>query len=208
MYEDLLKKGVSADLYYNLGNAYFRSDQITKAILAYERAHLLAPGDNAINFNLQFSRSKTIDKVAPQSEMFFVTWYYALVNLTDVDTWAFTAITSIVAALLLILVYLFGPSVLWRKIGFFGALTFFMLFLCSNLFAFQQKDKLNNRTGAIVITPSVNVRTTPIYSGTTLFVIHEGTRVDIIDKMLHDWIGVRLDDGREGWIPSKAIEII
>lgn len=139
---------------------------------------------------------------------FFVTWYYALVNLTDVDTWAFTAITSIVAALLLILVYLFGPSVLWRKVGFFGALTFFVLFLCSNLFAFQQKDKLNNRTGAIVITPSVNVRTTPIYSGTTLFVIHEGTRVDIIDKMLHDWIGVRLDDGREGWIPSKAIEII
>lgn len=207
-YEDLLKKGVSADLYYNLGNAYFRSDQITKAILAYERAHLLAPGDNAINFNLQFSRSKTIDKIAPQSEMFFVTWYYALVNLTDVDTWAFTAITSIVAALLLILVYLFGPSVLWRKVGFFGALTFFVLFLCSNLFAFQQKDKLNNRTGAIVITPSVNVRTTPIYSGTTLFVIHEGTRVDIIDKMLHDWIGVRLDDGREGWIPSKAIEII
>lgn len=207
-YEDLLKKGVSADLYYNLGNAYFRSDQITKAILSYERAHLLAPGDKAINFNLQFSRSKTIDKIAPPSEMFFITWYYALVNFTDVDTWAFTAIVSIVAALLLILLYLFGPSIVLRKIGFFGASGFFVLFLCSNLFAFQQKDKLINRTGAIVVAPSVSVKTTPVKSGTDLFIVHEGTRVDVVDRTLHDWVAIRLDDGREGWILSKAIETI
>ena len=87
-YKELLKRGTSASLYYNLGNAYFRSDSLTQAILAYERASLLSPGDDDIRFNLQFARSKTIDKITPQSEMFFVTWYRALVNLAGVDSWA------------------------------------------------------------------------------------------------------------------------
>ena len=85
-YEDLLKNGVSSEIYYNLGNAYYRTDNITKSVLAFERAHLLSPGDEDINFNLQFVRGKTIDKITPVSEMFFVTWYKALVNCTSVDT--------------------------------------------------------------------------------------------------------------------------
>jgi tetratricopeptide (TPR) repeat protein len=87
-YRDMLRRGVSADLYYNLGNAYFRTDSLTQAILAYERASLLSPGDEDIRFNLQFARSKTIDKITPQSEMFFVSWYKSMVNFTSVDRWA------------------------------------------------------------------------------------------------------------------------
>ena len=75
IYEQLLKRGESADLYYNLGNAYYRMDDITHAVLAYERALLLSPGDADVRFNLQMARSKTIDKIVPESEMFFVTWY-------------------------------------------------------------------------------------------------------------------------------------
>lgn len=207
-YEDLLTNGVSADIYYNLGNAYYRTDNITKAVLAYERAHLLSPGDEDINFNLQFVRGKTIDKITPVSEMFFVTWYKALVNFTSVDNWAKSGIIAIIVALLLVLVYLFGPQVFLRKIGFFGGIAFFVLFLLCNLFAYQQKQVLVNRTGAIVIAPSVNVKKTPSKTSADQFVIHEGTRVDITDKTMGNWRGIHLADGREGWIETKQIEEI
>lgn len=207
-YEDLLKNGVSADIYYNLGNAYYRTDNITKAVLSYERAHLLSPGDENINFNLQFARSKTIDKITPVSEMFFVTWYKALVNFTSVDNWAKTGILCIIFALFLVLVYLFAPLVILRKVGFFGALGFFCIFLLSNLFAYQQKQVLVKRTGAIVIAPTVNVKKTPSKSSSEEFVIHEGTRVDITDKTMAKWRCIHLADGREGWVESKQLEEI
>ena len=207
-YEEILKNGESAEIYFNLGNAYYRTDNITKAVLNYERARLLSPGDDDINFNLQFARSKTIDKITPQSEMFFVTWYKSLVNFTSVDNWAKTGILCIVMALLLVLLYLFGPQLMLRKIGFFGGLAFFVIFLLSNLFAFQQKQALNNRTGAIIISPSVNIKKTPAKNSADQFVLHEGTRVDIIDKGMTDWRCIRVGDGREGWIETKAIEEI
>lgn len=207
-YEEILKNGESAEIYFNLGNAYYRTDNITKAVLNYERARLLSPGDDDINFNLQFARSKTIDKITPQSEMFFVTWYKSLVNFTSVDNWAKTGILCIVMALLLVLLYLFGPQLMLRKIGFFGGLAFFVIFLLSNLFAFQQKQALDNRTGAIIISPSVNIKKTPAKNSADQFVLHEGTRVDIIDKGMTDWRCIRVGDGREGWIETKAIEEI
>ena len=207
-YEEILKNGESAEIYFNLGNAYYRTDNITKAVLNYERARLLSPGDDDINFNLQFARSKTIDKITPESEMFFVTWYKSLVNFTSVDNWAKTGILCIVMTLLLVLLYLFGPQLMLRKIGFFGGLAFFVIFLLSNLFAFQQKQALDNRTGAIVISPSVNIKKTPAKNSADQFVLHEGTRVDIIDKGMTDWRCIRVGDGREGWIETKAIEEI
>lgn len=207
-YEEILKNGESAEIYFNLGNAYYRTDNITKAVLNYERARLLSPGDDDINFNLQFARSKTIDKITPESEMFFVTWYKSLVNFTSVDNWAKTGILCIVMALLLVLLYLFGPQLMLRKIGFFGGLAFFVIFLLSNLFAFQQKQALDNRTGAIIISPSVNIKKTPAKNSADQFVLHEGTRVDIIDKGMTDWRCIRVGDGREGWIETKAIEEI
>ena len=207
-YEEVLKNGESAEIYFNLGNAYYRTDNITKAVLNYERARLLSPGDDDINFNLQFARSKTIDKITPESEMFFVTWYKSLVNFTSVDNWAKTGILCIVMALLLVLLYLFGPQLMLRKIGFFGGLAFFVIFLLSNLFAFQQKQALDNRTGAIIISPSVNIKKTPAKNSADQFVLHEGTRVDIIDKGMTDWRCIRVGDGREGWIETKAIEEI
>lgn len=207
-YEDLLKNGVSPEVYYNLGNAYYRTDNITKAVLAYERAHLLSPGDEDINFNLQFARSKTIDKITPVSEMFFVTWYKALVNFTSVDNWAKTGILSIILALVLVLVYLFAPQLLLRKVGFFGGILFFVVFLLSSLFAYQQKQILVNRTGAIIVAPTVNVKKTPSRQSADQFVIHEGTRVDITDRSMDGWRGIHLADGRDGWIETKQLEEI
>ncbi len=207
-YEELLKGGVSADLYYNLGNAYYRTDNITRAIINYERALMLSPGDEDIRFNLQLARSKTIDKIAPESEMFFVTWYHALVNLTSVDNWARIAIVCIVMALLLLLVYLFAEAVNWRKVGFFGALTCFVVFLLANLFAYQQRDRLQNRREAVVIALSASVQKSPSDNSEAAFVLHEGTKVSVTDPSIKGWSGVRLADGREGWIQNDKLEEI
>ena len=207
-YETLLKQGVSAELYYNLGNAYYRTDQMPKAVLNYERALLLSPGDADIRFNLQMARSKTIDKITPESEMFFVTWYRSLVNLMSVDAWARTALIALAIAIILALAYLFSDRIWLRKVGFFGALLLVVVFLLSNLFAFHQKRKLTYRTGAVIMTTSVPVKSTPSKNGTDLFILHEGTRVTITDNSMKDWKEIRVDDGKEGWIETNMIEII
>ena len=207
-YEELLKKGASVELYYNLGNAYYRTDNITRAVLNYERALLLSPGDEDIRFNLQMARSKTIDKITPKSEMFFVTWYKSLVNYASVDGWAKTAIVSITLALVLVLCYLFGKKLFLRKTAFYGSIFFLLLFILSNVFAFEQRRILTRRTGAIIITPSVTLKKTPVANSEYNTIIHEGSRVEIIDDTMKDWKLVELEDGREGWIQSSQIERI
>jgi len=207
-YEELLKKGPSVELYYNLGNAYYRTDNITRAVLNYERALLLSPGDDDIRFNLQMARSKTIDKITPKSEMFFVTWYKSLVNFTSIDGWANTAIVSIAIALLLILCYLFGKKILIRKAGFYGAMFFVLLFIASNIFAYEQRRILTRRTGAIITSTSAALKKTPVANSEYNTIIHEGSRVEIIDDTMKDWKLVELEDGREGWIQSSQMERI
>ena len=207
-YEALLKQGVSAELYYNLGNCYYRMDQITMAVLNYERALLLSPGDKDIRFNLQMARSKTIDKITPESEMFFVTWYRSLVNVQSVDIWARTALIALFVAIALALLYLFANPVWLRKVGFFGGSLLLLVFLISNLFAWQQKRNLTHRSGAIIIKSAVNVKSTPSKNGTDLFILHEGTKVTITDATMKEWKQIRVDDGKEGWLETSEIEVI
>ena len=207
-YEMLLKQGASADLYYNLGNAYYRSENITRAVLNYERALLLSPGDRDVRFNLQIARAKTIDKIVPESEMFFFTWYRSLVSLMSVDAWAWTALIALALLIVLLLVYLFSERIWLRKVGFFGGFVLLILFALSNLFAWQQKQDLLFRKGAIVISPSVTVKSTPAKNGTDLFILHEGTKVSITDGTMKGWMGIRIADGKEGWIESNMIEEI
>ena len=208
IYEQLLKRGESADIYYNLGNAYYRMDDITHAVLAYERALLLSPGDADVRFNLQMARSKTIDKIVPESEMFFVTWYRSLVRLMSVDAWGRTAVVSLLCAMLLVLVYLFAQRIWLRKVGFFGGVLFLVVFVAANVFGFQQQQSLLHRTGAIIMRSAVPVKSTPSATGTDLFILHEGTRVNIIDDSMRGWREIRVADGKSGWVELKQIEVI
>ena len=207
-YKSLLKKTPSAEVYYNLGNAYFRSDSIPQAILAYERAALINPGNSYIRFNLQFARGKTIDKVAEPDEMFFISWFRSAANLATVDGWATMVLFS--AALLgcCILLYFFSSRILVRKVGFGCAIAFAILFVLSNIFALYQKNALTNKEGAIIMAPATNLKKTPIRSGADEAVLHEGTRVDIADRSIKGWLGVKLADGREGWIEENTVEEI
>jgi tetratricopeptide (TPR) repeat protein len=207
IYESLLSDNVSPELYYNLGNAYYRLDDMPHAILNYERALLLSPGDSDIRFNLQMARNKTIDKIIPESEMFFVTWYKSLVNIMGVDGWAILAIIMFALAAILILLYVFTDVVIIRKIGFFGASLSLIIFVVANVFAYQQGNKVASYNGAIIMS-TANVKSTPAENGTDLFVLHEGTRVDITDDSMNDWKEVRIADGKEGWIETKKLELI
>lgn len=208
LYDSLLAIGRSADLYYNLGNSYYRIDDITHAVLCYERAHLLAPADEDINFNLQMARSKTIDKIVPESSPFYITWYRSFVNMASIDSWAYIALISLALAVVLALLYLFSEPVWIRKIGFFGAIVTIFFFFVANLMAWEQKNILTHHKGAIIMESAVPIKSTPAQNGTDLFILHEGTKVMIVDDSMREWKEVRLADGKKGWLETKQIEMI
>ena len=208
LYRQLLERGSDADVYYNLGNAYYRTDSITRAIICYEHALLLRPGNSDIRYNLQMARERTIDKITPLNEMFFITWYRSLVNLFNADTWAIIVQVSLALALLLLLLWRLSPIVVWRKIGFFSALFFFVIALCSHLFAAEQNRRVRSHSGAVIVSTVVSVKSTPSQHGTELFLLHEGTKVDITDDSMKEWKAVRVADGKEGWLSTKSIERI
>lgn len=208
LYNEVLKIAVSADVYYNLGNALYRSDNLTEAILAYERANQLAPGDRDIKHNLDFARSKTIDRMLPTDRVFFVEWYDALCYSNTVDGWGYTALGALIAALLLFLVYLFVEHPVVQRLSFYLSMVLIVVFVFGNIFAWQQKNYASSTSGAIVTAPTVTVKKTPNQQSADACVIHEGTRVDITDSGLSGWYEIRLLDGREGWLQSSTVERI
>ena len=207
-YEAALKKGKSADLYYNLGNAYYRTDNVTRAVINYERAHLLAPGDKDINHNLEVARSKTIDNIQPGEKIFFKVWFEDIKTSMGIDTWATLSLISLVVALILFLVYLFVKQMTVRKVAFYLSLVLVVFFIFGNVFASQLKDFATNSSAAIIVSPTVTAKKTPTDQAADVCVLHEGTRVEITDKALKGWYEIRLVDGREGWITDKDVEVI
>jgi len=208
IYEFLLQTGESAEVYYNLGNSYFKADNIAKAILNYERALLLDPGNSDIRFNLDVARSKTIDKIDQTPDLFLTVWANSLMNSFSVKAWARIGIVFFVLFLVALAVYLFSKKVIIKKIGFFAAIASIIISCLGNVFAVQQKSRLENRKDAIVISPSVVVRSTPSEDGTSLFILHEGTKVSIKDDSMREWKEIKLEDDKIGWMPISALEQI
>lgn len=209
MYESILQNvGESADIYYNLGNSYYKMNNIAKAVLNYERALLLNPGNGDIRFNLELARSKTVDKVVSPSEMFFVTWTRSLINTMSEKGWAHTGITLFILTIVTLSLFIFGKRVILKKIGFISAICFFLMTILANVFASEQKAELVNRGNAVIMAPSVTVKSTPNQSGTDLFILHEGRKVMIKDNTMKEWKEIKLEDGNVGWVPAGVIEII
>ena len=207
-YEAALKKGKSANLYYNLGNAYYRTDNITRAVINYEKARLLAPGDKDILHNLDVARSKTIDNIQPGEKIFFKVWFENIKTSMGIDTWATVSLISLVVALILFLVYLFVKQMAVRKAAFYLSICLVIFFIFGNVFASQLKDIATNSKGAVIVSPSVTAKKTPTDEGVDVCILHEGTRVEITDEALKGWYEIRIADGREGWITSDAVELI
>lgn len=205
LYQQALKAGHSAELYYNLGNAYYRIGQTTEALINYERAYLYDQTDPLIKHNLDFVRAKTKDKLIPAESIFFVNWYKQLVYLTSVYGWAIVSLVMIAVSLLCLLGYLF-TSYLWqRKLCFWSMLVAFLLFIVSVGFALQQRYYITHNTCAIVAVPEVHIKKAPEEAAQTVATIHEGTHIDIIDNSLKDWKEIELPDGKTGWIRNETL---
>ncbi len=207
-YEEILKTGIeSPEIYYNLGNTYYKSGLLPQAILNYERGKLLAPHDKDIDYNLELARSQTIDKIEQVGEFFLVKWISALRNKADSDTWAYISIAFFTGVILMLLLFYFSRTAALKKIGFFVGILFFFIFIFSFSFSYKQKQKLVNRQYAIIFAPSVTIKSSPDASGTEIFLLHEGTKVKVIDT-LGEWNQIELSDGNKGWLNSSTIEKI
>ncbi|TGX83495.1 tetratricopeptide repeat protein [Palleniella muris] len=207
-YGQLVKKTPSAENYYNLGNAYYRSDNIAQALIAYNKAALLAPADKDIAHNLHVARSKTIDKMHPTTDTFIVAWWNVFVQMFNTNVWAIMAIVSLIAVAVFVLIFLFADIVILRQIAFFGGIAMFVLFVLCNLCAYSQYRALTANDGAIVITTDSAVRKSPEMKSQEETVVHEGTYMKITDETIKGWYEVRLDDGTEGWILANTVEKI
>ena len=208
LYEQTAREhGVSSDLYYNLGNAYYKHNEFAKAILNYERALLLNPGNEDARFNLDMANTHIVDKIDPVGRFFLSVWIDSMRSYLSFNTWA---VIGIIAFFLFIggcYLYLFTRSVSLKKIGFFGGIVVLLIAIMANCFAWGLNEKKEIRNEAIVFDATVSVKSSPAESGTDLFVLHEGTKVVVLSKV-GEWSEVKISDGNRGWLPSAAIEII
>ena len=207
LFESVIKSyGDSYELYYNLGNSYYKDGKIAHAILNYERALLIKPGDSDIRFNLELAKQQT-DKIEPLQDFFLKEWFRSVQNLIGVDSWATIGIVCFVLFIGCLVLYFFSKWMRIKKIGFYLGILLFTIVIFANIFAYNQKNELLNRNGAIVFAPTVTVKSSPDDSGTDLFVLHEGIKV-YIRGSIGDWKEIMLEDGNVGWINKKDITII
>jgi tetratricopeptide (TPR) repeat protein len=199
--------GRSANLNYNIGNAYFKLNDIPDAILFYERAYLLAPADEDINYNLKISRSLIVDRFQEIPDLFFVRWYNFTSLILSANCWAKISLTSFILFLLSLSLYIYSSGYRRKVIGFWFALLFIVLTGASFAFTNRNRSLVYDSHKAIISNPLVNGKSSPDNSGTDLFILHEGTRVSIEDEV-GGWYEIRLSDGNKGWVPVKSLNII
>jgi tetratricopeptide (TPR) repeat protein len=199
--------GISADIYYNTGNCYYRINKIAPSILYYERALLLSPENKDVRFNLEIAKLKTVDKIEPVGEFFLTDWYNAVLNLYSTNRWSEIAFVCFLLFIGSLVLFFFTRKVFIKKVGFYSGLVLLTLVIGANVFAYSQKKKLTDRKTAIVFAATVNIKSSPDNSGTDLFILHEGTKVEIKNQ-LGDWKEIETADGNVGWIKNDDIEII
>ena len=198
----------SAALYCNTGNAYFKSGNISKAILNYERALKLDPSYEDARYNLELSNNMIQDRIDPVPDFILKVWAKDLCWLMDSDGWAVAFIIMFALMLAMILLFVLSPSVAGRRTGFFTGIVFLLLAVMSLSFSLWQKNDYMKADKAIVMRPVSSVKSSPSSEASQdLFVLHEGTKVDILDQV-GSWSNVELADGRQGWIRTSDIENI
>lgn len=200
-------KQESPELYYNLGNAYFRDNQIAKSIVNYERALLLKPGDSDSRHNLRYARTKIEDKIDSADTFFVNQWIRSIQNLYNGNTWAIISIILFLTLIIAIGSYMISTQIVIRKISFYFGIVLLSLVIISNMFAFNQKNKVVNRSSGIVMSASVSVYTSPDAHSQELFRLHEGSKVKI-KREEGNWLEIAIANGSVGWLQKKDIEKI
>lgn len=207
-YSQVVEAGYEApELYYNLGNTYFKLNDLPSAILWYERANRLDPGNENILFNLNVANSKIADKIDPLPELFYIRWYQSVVGLFPVNTWAVQTIVFFIFTLACVTLYFTSRRLFLRKAGFWAGFLFLALTLFTLLFSVSGYQSTRNLHEAIIFDPTVTVKSSPDEKSIDLFVLHEGTKVDLVDK-IGSWYEVRIANGSVGWLPQSALQAI
>lgn len=208
LYQTLVDSGYhNAELYFNLGNSYFRLGRIPYAILNFERAHLLKPNDEDIEFNLEFARTYTVDRIEPLPVFFLIKWYRSARGMLSSNGWAWTSLFWFTVTLTLVLVFWFSLRPWTKRISFALAILALIFTVFSAIFSSKEKTRVSLRDQAIIFHSVVTVKSSPGEVGKDIFILHAGTKVQIT-KAIGQWVEIRIADGNKGWIPSEAIELI
>ncbi len=209
LYEQILSEQqvTNAELHFNLGNAYFKLTDYPNAILNYERSLKRIPDDADVRFNLALANMRIEDKIEQVPEMFYKRWFVSLRGMAGADSWGILFLIALSLSSAGFFLYVLGNTIVWRKTGFFGGILLMLLAVTFLGFGLSMYSKQTSHSEAIVFSGSVSVKSSPVESGTGLFVIHAGTKVQLTDE-LGDWVKVRLADGNEGWLPMADLERI
>jgi tetratricopeptide (TPR) repeat protein len=207
-YEQIHSQGYEhAALYYNLGNCYFKLKKIPLAIINYERARRLGPGDEDIAHNLRLANLRIVDKIEPIPRLFFVESWYALVNMTPSTQWAIVSIVSLWLSVIVGAIFFLSRLFLFRRMFFFTACALLLLSVLSLICMTHRSSFEENQTEAVLTIPSSPVKSAPDAQSIDLFVLHEGVKVELLDAV-GEWKKIRLADGKVGWLPSTSLELI
>lgn len=198
----------SAALYCNTGDAFFKDSNIPMAILYYERALKVDPSYEDARYNLTLLNSMIQDRIEPVPEFVLKAWARDICYVMDSNAWAACFIVFLALTLGLVLLFLLAPTAAGRRTGFFTGIVTLLLAVIALSFSVWQKNDYNDADNAIVMRPVTSVKSSPAAGASTdLFILHEGTKVKVIDSV-GTWDNIELADGRQGWIPASDIERI
>ena len=204
LYEQELSKGAAPQLYYNLGNSYYKSDEIGLAILNYERALRLDPGYNDARYNLKIAEEKVVDNVNSSPSFFVKRFLNSWIQANSSNQWAVISVICLIVSLALFFFFVFSFDKNRRKYGFFGMLLFAGLFVTTLIFSGIRKEQFVKHNEAIVMSGAVTAKSSPDKSGTDLFQLHEGTKV-MVKSTLSGWSEITLENGAVGWVEESSI---
>ncbi|MGE0567532.1 MAG: tetratricopeptide repeat protein [Bacteroidia bacterium] len=208
VYESFIEKGQNSyELYFNLGNCYFRDNQLGYAIYNYERARKLNPNDQDVRINLGIASAKTIDKIDAKENFFISAVKSNLVNAFSVDSWAWLSIVSIFLLCLFFYSFYAGKSYIVRRVSLIFSILFFAIAVIVYLLGNSALNAKNENRFAIVLNPEVSIKNEPNQNGVLKFSLHEGTKVRVIEST-NDWVLIKIDNGNEGWVQKKKVGII
>jgi tetratricopeptide (TPR) repeat protein len=204
-YENLVKDGYEGvSLYYNLGNAYYKDGKLGYAILYYEKALRLSPNDDDIQHNLAIANAKTLDRINTLPKFFIFQWWESLLAFFSVKGWTYFTYILFILILVAAGIYFFIKNPLVQRYSFFGGLAILVLFILSVvMLAININRDLNVKNG-IIIAQVVSAKLSPDTKSNDAFVIHEGLKVKMEDKV-DNWVEVRLNDGKIGWLPENDV---
>lgn len=208
LFESLINDGYrSTELFYNLGNAYYRTEKLGKAILNYERALVADPHNEDARYNLNLARSNIKDPLTELPPFFLARWWSALRQLLSANGWAVVTLCLLWIGIAGLIVWLLARARNYKKQGFITGVV--LLTLCIIPFALAlDKAGMEEHSGrAILLTDEIALRSAPDGESAALLPLYEGTKLELLD-VLGEWTKVRLINGEQGWLPTETFEEI